>query len=187
MARNESGPAFFRITQLARSFGLSRSTLLYYDRIGLLCPTARTGSNYREYTAADRKRLAQICRYRAAGLSLADIARMLAAPQRQTARILEQRLDELNHEIQNLREQQRVIVDLLKDRRLFNGSRALDKKRWVAVLRAAGLDDEDMLKWHRAFETMSPEAHQDFLESLGIAPAEVAEIRSWSADRAADP
>jgi DNA-binding transcriptional MerR regulator len=28
----------YHITQLARQFGLSRSTLLYYDRIGLLSP-----------------------------------------------------------------------------------------------------------------------------------------------------
>lgn len=186
MSRNESGQAVFRITQLARAFGLSRSTLLYYDRIGLLCPSARTGSNYRKYSAADRRRLAQICRYREAGLSLADIAQMLAVPKRQAAQILAQRLDALNREIQALRDQQRFIVDLLKDRRLFDGSRTLDKRRWVAVLRAAGLDEDDMRQWHRAFETMSPEAHQDFLESLGIDPAEVTQIRSWSAAMAGD-
>jgi hypothetical protein len=58
----------------------------------------------------------------------------------------------------------------------------LDKQRWVAVLRSAGLDDAAMGQWHVAFERMSPEAHQDFLESLGIDAAEIAEIRSWSAE-----
>jgi len=27
-----------------------------------------------------------------------------------------------------------------------------------------------MQEWHAEFEKMSPDAHQDFLESLGIAP-----------------
>jgi hypothetical protein len=95
---------------------------------------------------------------------------------------LERRLDALNREIQGLRAQQQTIVDLLKDRSLLAGTRVLDKQRWVAVLRGAGLDDAAMGQWHVAFERMSPEAHQDFLESLGIDAAEIAEIRSWSAE-----
>ena len=177
----------YRITHLARAFGLSRSTLLYYDRIGLLRPSSRSGSNYREYDAADRDRLARICRYRAAGLALSAIAKILDAPRKRTVRVLEKRLDALNGEIQALRQQQRVVVDLLKDRRLLSGSRVLDKQRWIVVLRAAGLDDQAMWQWHRAFERMSPEAHQDFLEALGIAPREVSDIRTRSAAVVSDP
>ncbi|MCM2275174.1 MAG: MerR family transcriptional regulator [Candidatus Didemnitutus sp.] len=65
------------IRQLAAEFGLTRSTLLYYDRIGLLRPDYRTSSGYRLYNAADRARLAAICRYRMAGLPLARIATLL--------------------------------------------------------------------------------------------------------------
>ena len=35
------------ISQAAKKFKLSRSTLLYYDRIGLLRPTERTAAGYR--------------------------------------------------------------------------------------------------------------------------------------------
>ncbi len=35
------------VGKLAEDFGLSRSTLLYYDRIGLLQPAARTEKGYR--------------------------------------------------------------------------------------------------------------------------------------------
>jgi len=59
-------------------------------------------------------------------------------------------------------------------------SRALTKKRWVALLRASGLNDDDMHQWHVEFERMEPEAHRDFLESLGIPKAEVRSIRAWS-------
>jgi DNA-binding transcriptional MerR regulator len=170
----------YRISRLARMFRLSRSTLLYYDRIGLLRPSGRTGTNYRIYSEADRQRLRQICRYRRTGMSLETIAAVLAAPRKKTVMALERRLDALNSEIQGLRAQQQTIVELLKDRSLLAGTRVLDKQRWVAVLRAAGLDDAAMGQWHVAFERMSPEAHQDFLESLGIDAAEIAEIRSWS-------
>jgi hypothetical protein len=37
-----------------------------------------------------------------------------------------------------------------------------------------------MKNWHIEFERTSPEAHQDFLESLGIEKDEVAAIRDWS-------
>ncbi|MFO0552482.1 MAG: hypothetical protein U0271_29100 [Polyangiaceae bacterium] len=37
-----------------------------------------------------------------------------------------------------------------------------------------------MHRWHVEFERLSPEAHRDFLESLGLPHAEVARIRDWS-------
>ncbi len=37
------------IGRLARRFGLSRSTLLYYDSIGLLSPSTRSAKDYRLY------------------------------------------------------------------------------------------------------------------------------------------
>ena len=180
MAVNETIEGY-RISQLARMVGLSRSTLLYYDRIGLLRPSLRTDANYRVYSEADRQRLEQICCYRRTGMPLKTVATVMAAPRKKTAAALKRRLEALNGEIQALRGQQQVIVDLLKNRRLLAGTRVMDKQRWVAVLRNAGLDDAAMGQWHMAFERMSPEAHQDFLESLGIDAAEINEIRSWSA------
>jgi DNA-binding transcriptional MerR regulator len=183
MATTKAIDRAYRISELARMFGLSRSTLLYYDRIGLLRPSERSRANYRVYSNADRKRLDQICRYRRTGMPLETITAVLAAPRQKTVRALEQRLDALNREIQGLRAQQQTIVDLLKDASLLAGTRVLDKQRWVAVLRGAGLDDAAMCQWHVAFERMSPEAHQDFLESLGIDAVEIAEIRRWSVEK----
>jgi len=183
MAKTAINEPVYRISQLARLHGLSRSTLLHYDRIGLLRPSQRSRANYRVYSAADRRRLAKICRYRSAGLSLQEIQSILAAPRLKTVQALESRLEALNREIRTLRTQQQVIVDLLKDRSLLAGTRVLDKARWVAVLRGAGLDDAAMGKWHVAFERMSPEAHQDFLESLGMSAPEIKEIRSWSSGK----
>lgn len=168
------------IRQLAAEFGLTRSTLLYYDRIGLLRPDYRTSSGYRLYNAADRARLAAICRYRMAGLPLARIATLLDDDRRPRSAVtaaLHERLTALNREIAALRRQQQVIVGLLGPSRGARRTRIMDKARWVALLRAAGMDDAEMQRWHEAFERQSPEAHHDFLESLGLPVAEIRRIR----------
>jgi DNA-binding transcriptional MerR regulator len=168
------------ISRLGRDFGLSRSALLYYDRIGLLSPSHRSAAGYRVYGERDARRLESICRYREIGLSLEQIRELLDGATGPTGKLLEARLDQLNAEIERLREQQRIIVRLLANPKKLRGARAIDKKRWVAILRAAGLDDAAMHRWHVEFERMAPAAHQDFLESLGLPKAEVARIRRWS-------
>jgi hypothetical protein len=111
------------------------------------------------------------------GLRLEQIAELLAGASNRTTDPLEERLDQLNVEIERRREQQRIIVRLLANPKKLRGTRGIDNERWVAILRAAGLDDAAMHRWHVEFERMAPKAHQDFLESLGLPKAEVARIR----------
>ncbi len=170
----------YTVGVLARSFGLARSTLLYYDRIGLLPPSRRSATGYRIYGEDARARLEAIRTYRGVGLRLGEIRALLDARDGRTATILTARLHDLNREIGSLREQQRVIVQLLKNRTLLKRARALDKRRWVEILSAAGLDAAAMHRWHVEFEALAPESHQDFLESLGISASEIAAIRGWS-------
>ncbi len=56
----------------------------------------------------------------------------------------------------------------------------INKERWVEIMRAAGLTDQDMHNWHAQFEKMEPESHQEFLESLGIEKGEIERIREWA-------
>jgi len=53
------------------------------------------------------------------------------------------------------------------------------------LLRSAGMDEKAMGDWHQAFEQLSPDAHQRFLESLGIPADEVSAIRLWSQKKVA--
>lgn len=170
------------VGRVARQRGLSRSTLLYYDRIGLLRPTGRGEGNCRLYAPADLERLGRIVRYREAGLPLAEIGRLLTGQGfgPTTDRVPGQRLDQINREIAALRAQQQVILRLLGRRGARRGSRILTKKAWVDVLRSTGLPEDGMRRWHLEFEPRAPEAHQDFLESLGMGAAEIAEVRRWS-------
>lgn len=168
------------IGQLAKQFGLSRSTLLYYDSIGLLQPSWRSRANYRRYTQEDCNRLQLICMYRQVGLSMASIREILKSPQSGVRDILEKRLLALGKEIGSLREQQHVIIRMLGDRSLRERIPFMDREGWIALLRAVGLDDEGMAKWHQEFEKLSPLLHQEFLEGLGISREETELIRQWS-------
>ncbi|MEM7357045.1 MAG: MerR family transcriptional regulator [Acidobacteriota bacterium] len=168
------------ISQLARRFDLSRSTLLYYDSIGLLSPSLRSGSNYRLYSADDVQRMERIDLYRRAGLPLKAVAKILDSGDSAATDLLGQRLEALNQEIRALRRQQQMVVDLLESEAALRETRTLDKEGWVAILRATGLSDDDMLRWHIEFERFTPQAHQDFLESLGLEDDEIERIRAMS-------
>ena len=171
------------ISRLARQFNLSRSTLLYYDRIGLLRPSGRSPSNYRLYTEADRQRLAAICRYREIGLSLKTIGRILGTSREGVGAALEQRLRRIEDQIKALRSQQRVIRRLLGQPPPADMAEGLTREKWTTLLRASGMTDTDMLQWHVEFERLFPDDHQLFLESLGITPEDIEAIRTFSQTR----
>jgi DNA-binding transcriptional MerR regulator len=165
------------IAALARRFGLARSTLLYYERLGLLPAQGRTGADYRLYGARQAQRLEAICAYRRAGLSLKAIGQILDAPPHRVTQALEARLAELDREREALRQQQRVLAGLLERPELLARDTPLDKATWVELLRASGLSEEAMDQWHRTFEAQAPERHQRFLETLGLAAGDIAELR----------
>lgn len=167
----------YRITQLGSMFGLSRSTLLYYDRIGLLCPSGRSQAGYRLYAAADKERLALICSYRKAGLGLEDISRLLATANQGSETIIRQRLQAIAQEISQLLDQQRLLANMLKLQAGETCSLGVDKQTWIAMLRAAGMDEQAMCQWHSEFEQRAPQAHHAFLRSLGITEEEAGVIR----------
>ncbi|MFH1136890.1 MAG: MerR family transcriptional regulator [Pseudomonadota bacterium] len=167
----------YTISRLAAKFKLTRSTLLYYDSIDLLKPTRRTDAEYRLYSEKDAARLEQIRTFRRAGLKLEEIKRILDAPGHDLKSALENRLEELDREIIDLKAQQRVIIGLLKNDRLFEKLGVMNKETWVALLEASGFSDEDMYHWHVEFERLAPDKHQRFLEFLGMPADEIRAVR----------
>ncbi len=170
----------YTISKLAHSFDLSRSTLLYYDRIGLLRPSGRSPSGYRLYTEQDAERLDRICQLRRTSLSLQDIRTILRSEGEPGANLIEKRLKEVGDEILNLRTKQQLLSSMLKGVASDRGRSDVDKQMWVEMLRAAGMDDKAMERWHTEFERRTPEAHHQFLLSLGISEREAQRIRKWS-------
>ncbi|WP_026970417.1 MerR family transcriptional regulator [Aliagarivorans marinus] len=165
------------VTDLARRCGISRATLLYYERQGLIAPKLRSANGYRWYGESELTRLQTIVAYRSYGLSVASINSLLnRQASTDQAKVLREHFELLETEISKLREQQRAIVVLLQDPKLLE-SKMVTKRRWVEIMQAAGFDEAAMTSWHRKFEEMEPEEHQKFLESLGIGESEIAKIR----------
>lgn len=169
------------ITKLARACGLSRTTVLYYESLGLLRAVRRSAGNYRMYSDADLARLREVCAYRASGLKLGDIRSILDRPRSEAAGVLQRRLREIAGEIEMLREHQRAIARLLGETNRLRRNRMVTKEKWVEIMRAAGFSEEQMHRWHREFEKAAPAEHQEFLEFLHIPSAELKKIREWSA------
>ena len=174
------------VTQLARQCGLSRSTVLYYESIGLLPAPPRSPGNYRKYGEAQAARLRQVCAWRSAGLKLADIKALLGQPKSgQATAVLSRRLAEIGGEIERLKDHQRAIMRLLQHRTSIDRRRKMTKNKWVTIMKSAGFQEEVMRRWHKEFERAAPDEHQEFLEYLQIPAEEIAKIRQWSREGAA--
>jgi len=168
------------VSQLAKRYRLSRTTILYYEKCGLLKPALRTEANYRAYGAGEEKVLEQICLYRSIGVSVRDIALMLAAPQGKLTALLKRRLRETESEIAQLRAHQLLILKLLRGKAIRR-MKHMTKEKWVSIMETAGFSEADMRRWHQAFERSSPDEHEEFLNYLRIPPQEIRHIREWSA------
>jgi DNA-binding transcriptional MerR regulator len=171
------------VTKLARRCGLSRTTLLYYESIHLIPPPQRSGSNYRYYDEKDVQRLLEIRSYREAGLTIEDIRAIMSTKTKHTggraSGVLRRRLAELDAEIATLRGHQRAILKLLQSKALGK-AKMITKDKWVSIMKACGLTEEQMHRWHAEFERSAPAEHQEFLEFLHISADEITNIRKQS-------
>ena len=168
------------VTALAKRCGVSRSTLLHYESLGLLRRPPRTAGNYRAYGQQDVARVQQIGVYRKVGLGLAAIRSLVDRPGSDAAGILRRRLVDIDAEIERLRGHQRAILRLLQQSHSFRRHQMITKDKFVAIMRAAGFTEDEMQRWHREFEKAAPAEHQEFLEILHIPADEIARIREWS-------
>ena len=124
----------FSIGDLGKAFGLSRSTLIYYDKQGLLKPSARSAGNYRLYTEQDYQRLAKIMTYRDTGMSLQAIGDLLQhSGATNRVGVLEAQVEQLNEDIARLRKQQQVTIELLQSSGIDLPARSMNKKQWVTI------------------------------------------------------
>ncbi len=168
------------VSQLAKRCNLSRSTVLYYESIGLLKPAVRTPANYRLYGERELRALEQIKLYRSVGVGIEEIRAILSAPSNQLNSVLKRRLNELDHEIEVLQDHQRVILKLLRMQNILRRRKAMTKDKWVSIMKESGFSEDDMHRWHRQFEKSAPTDHEEFLHFLNIPDPEVARIRDWS-------
>jgi DNA-binding transcriptional MerR regulator len=109
------------VGDVARMAGTTVRTLHHYDEIGLVQPSGRTVSGYRQYDLSDVERLQQVLAYRAMGLGLDEIAQLMAddgdpvaALARQYERLLQQidRLTVIADRVRQTMEARRMGIEL---------------------------------------------------------------------------
>jgi len=164
--------------KLSRKFKIARTTLLYYEKLGLINSTERSSSNYRLYDQSAVERLQRITELKDAGLSLKDIKNILENREPFTA-LLEKRLRQIGNEINHLKKQQGNLVNLLKNPSI-QSNEIVDKNDWAQMLLNSGVTEDNLKKIHTEFESRFPETHHAFLQSLGIDEKEIMLIRHWS-------
>jgi DNA-binding transcriptional MerR regulator len=161
------------VSKIADRFGISRSTLLYYDSINLLKPSERNKAGYRLYSDEDMERLGKIMLFREAGVPLNKIDNLLNAVNLEVTALLLKRLGELNKEIAAAKKQQDVVIKLLENSIIYKNLKNIDQSVWHEILELAGIESETPDQWHFEFEKHSPMKHQYFLELLGFDEEEI--------------
>ncbi|MGG2463490.1 MerR family transcriptional regulator [Streptomyces sp. RGM 3693] len=117
------------IGEVARRSGVSARMLRHYESLGLVRPSGRTGSGYREYSGEDIQRIFHIESLRSLGLSLREIGRALDDPSFTPAALV----DDL---IRQTRERIAAETELLTRLRRID---AADPAGWEDVLQVVAL------------------------------------------------
>ncbi len=109
--------AAWKVGELARRTGLSVRTLHYYDEVGLLSPSRRSGSGYRLYSPEDVERLQRIKSLRQLGFGLSEVREVLEGANLSPEEILRAHMARLEEEIESRRkihERLRIIAAKLE-------------------------------------------------------------------------
>lgn len=143
----------YRISELAEQVGLSRATLLYYEKLGLI-DGKRLSNGYRVFSRNDVERLILIQNLQAGGLTLMECKICLGA--KLERQILLNRLNQLDKEI--------------------------DQKQKSRRLLSALLGEGSLKEWHESIDKVAPNAHFDWLIKQGFNEKEALRLKWLSKD-----
>lgn len=138
----------YQISALAKKVGLSRSTLLYYEKLGLITGS-RLANGYRVYSERDIQRLRLVQRFQAGGLTLQECKSCLDSKVERS--MLVERLRLLDLEIK--------------------------QKQKARNLLGALLGGEGTKEWHESIDKIAPDAHIEFLTTQGFTSKEAIRLK----------
>lgn len=121
MAKRPSGETY-QIGELAARGGVTRDTLRYYERLGLLPQVPRTGGGFRRYSPAALERLRFIKQAQTLGLTLHEVGDLIRHQDRgggrrcrQVRDLLQAKLDDLQHKLAELEAFRRTLAGFLEE------------------------------------------------------------------------
>jgi Predicted transcriptional regulators len=101
------------ISEVSQKYNVSKDTLRYYEKIGLLKPIAKNKSGMRDYTEKDCIRLEEVLFYRSADVSIEKLKMYIDLFEKGDS-TLEQRRTILENYIIHLEEEQKRIGKLIE-------------------------------------------------------------------------
>ncbi|MGF1757150.1 MerR family transcriptional regulator [Photobacterium sagamiensis] len=143
----------YRISEFAKQLGVSRTTLLYYEKLGLV-KGQRLSNGYRVYSENDIQRLRLLQQLQAGGLTLKECKACLDA--KMERQVLMNRLSQLDEE----------IVKKQRSRQLL-----------AALLGESGLNE-----WHESIDKVAPNEHLQWLIRQGFTEKEAMRLKWLSKD-----
>lgn len=124
---------YFRTGDFAARAGVSVRTIRYYDRVGLLKPSAYSESGQRLYTESDYARLQQILTLKLLGLSLAEIGQTLTTDAAAIPRMLDRQQRALREQALRLLR----VVDMIEAaQRSLRASPQLNLDAFINIIQA---------------------------------------------------
>ncbi|MBB1312109.1 MULTISPECIES: MerR family transcriptional regulator [Aliivibrio] len=143
----------YRISELAQKVGLSRSTLLYYEKLKLIS-AIRQSNGYRCYTDKDVQRVKLLQQLQAGGLTLKECQACLKA--QIDRELLLHRLNVLNEDIAQKQKARELLSSML------------------------GMNS--MKDWHQSIEKEAPSAHLEWLMKQGFSEKQALRLKWLSKD-----
>ncbi|KZN38099.1 MerR family transcriptional regulator [Pseudoalteromonas luteoviolacea] len=143
----------FKISELAKLVGMSRTALLYYKKQGLIS-SKRLENGYRIYTQKELQRVRLIQQLLAGGLTLSECKACIDT--KIDRQLLKSRLSALDTEIK-IKQQSRNLL-------------------------SAMLGEGELKTWHEELNKIAPDAHLDWLIKQGFDEKEALKLKWLSKD-----
>ncbi|AOP55320.1 MAG: MerR family transcriptional regulator [Brevibacterium aurantiacum] len=133
-----------RIGEVARRSGVSARMLRHYESLGLIDPSERTSSGYREYSAADIGRIFHIEGLRKLGMSLSEIGTLLSDPAFDPSRLLHELVETTK---QRIAAEQELLSHLERIDRLHHAD---GEALLLTIDLMRSLESGDVIQRHKA-------------------------------------
>ena len=104
----------FRVNDVAKRYGISKRTIKYYEEIGIMDCHREEGSNYRIYDTESLNQLEKILVLRKLNFTLHEISEILDLDSMHSKSIFQEKLEEIQDEINRMTSLQRIIKSFLE-------------------------------------------------------------------------
>lgn len=160
----------YSISELAAKLGITRTTLLYYEKLGLL-KGQRRDNGYRLYNERDYQRLHIIKQLQSAGLTLKECQNCLENKVDPTT--LRKRLNQLNDDINTKLKARSLLLGLIGEESQRDFHNALNQgssKEYVNWLHQQGFDEKQALRirWLSKDMNEHDQYMQDFMHIFSM-------------------